>query len=342
VKKHIWLFVLLIPGTLSAGSFGIGKYAGEFMSIGVGGRALGLGSAYVAIANDVSAGYWNPAGLSHISYPEIMLMHDERFGGLMNYDFGAVALPYGTDASIGISVIRLGIDGIPDTREALIDFTGGGILDDAARLDYDRITEHSWADWVVYLTYSKRSSDRFSYGFNVKLVRRDFIEYHGTGIGFDAGIWYNPTGNLFLGVNAQDVTTTLIAWNTGTNDLVSPTLKIGSGYMFEVLGGRVIPLVDLDLRFENRRFASNMHLGPVSVDFHAGMEYSVANLFALRAGYNDIGNMTLGAGIQLPKLDLDYSFAQFDRTGQLGNTHRISLRITLSDDRFARTSNQEK
>lgn len=329
---------LLLPVTAGAGNFGVGKYAGEFISIGVGGRALGLGSAYAAIANDVTAGYWNPAGLSHITYPEIILMHDERFGNLMNYDYGAVALPYGSNASVGISVMRMGIDGIPDTRDALIDYTGGGILDDAARLDYDRITEHSWADWAVYLTYSMRRSERFSYGFNVKLVRRDFMEFHATGIGFDVGFMYNPTGNLFLGVNAQDITTTLVAWNTGTNDLISPTLKIGSGYMFEALGGRFLPLLDLDVRFENRRIASNMSFGPVSVDFHGGLEFSVRNLFALRAGYNDLGNVTMGAGISLPKLDLDYSFAEFGGTEGLGNTHRISLRITLSEDRYARKS----
>lgn len=336
-KFFILVFAtVLIPVHANAGSFGIGKYAGEFISIGVGGRALGLGSAYVAIAHDVTAGYWNPAGLSRITYPEIILMHDERFGNLMNYDYGAVALPYGSKASVGISVMRLGIDGIPDTRNALIDYTGGGILDAAARLDYDKITEHSWADWVMYLTYSMRRSERLSYGFNVKFVRRDFMEFHATGIGFDVGLWYNPVGNLFLGVNAQDITTTLVAWNTGTNDLISPTLKIGSGYMFEAFGGRFIPLLDLDFRFENRSFASNMSFGPVSVDFHAGLEFNVRDLFSLRAGYNDIGNITMGAGIQLPKLDLDYSFAEFGGTEGLGNTHRISLRITLSEDRFAR------
>ncbi len=340
MKKIILLTIVAVflPTSAGAGSFGVGKYAGEFISIGVGGRALGLGSAYVAIASDVTAGYWNPAGLAHITYPEIILMHDERFGSLMNYDYGAIALPYGPRASVGISVMRLGIDGIPDTRDALIDYTGGGILDEAARLDYDRITEHSCADWVVYLTYSMRRSERFSYGFNVKLIRRDFMEFHATGIGFDVGVMFNPTGNLFLGVNAQDITTTLVAWSTGTNDLISPTLKIGSGYIIEALGGRFIPLIDLDFRFENRSFASNMSFGPVSVDFHAGMEYSVRNLFALRAGYNDLGNLTIGAGINLPKLDLDYSFAQFDGTGQLGNTHRISLRITLSEDRYARNT----
>src|SRR5271167_1887126 len=54
------------------------KYAGEFIAIGVGGRALGLGGAYAALANDVTAGYWNPAGLSDLAYPQFILMHDEE------------------------------------------------------------------------------------------------------------------------------------------------------------------------------------------------------------------------------------------------------------------------
>ncbi len=108
------IIVFLIGQNVSAQK--IAKYAGEFLSIGVGGRALGLGGAYAALANDVSAGYWNPAALAQINYPEIMLMHDERFGGMLNYDFGAVAIPYGKDVTFGMSVMRLGVDGIPDTR----------------------------------------------------------------------------------------------------------------------------------------------------------------------------------------------------------------------------------
>ena len=79
----------------------IGKYAGEFLAIGVGGRALGMGGAYVAVANDVTSGYYNPAGLIHLNYPQIELMHEERFGSLVNYDYAAVAIPYGTDMSFG-------------------------------------------------------------------------------------------------------------------------------------------------------------------------------------------------------------------------------------------------
>src|SRR6266852_4289210 len=93
--------ILMLPALVHAASRA--KYAGEFIAIGVGGRALGLGGAYAALANDVTAGYWNPAGLSNMMYPQIILMHDERFGGLVNYDYGAAATPLGANATLAFS-----------------------------------------------------------------------------------------------------------------------------------------------------------------------------------------------------------------------------------------------
>jgi hypothetical protein len=69
---------------------------------------------------------------------------------------------------------------------------------------------------------------------------------------------------------------------------------------------------------------------------HAGIEYGFRDLFAIRAGYNDIKQLTFGAGIKLPKLNIDYSFAKFDGQDQLGNTHRISIIFTLDDQKFRR------
>jgi hypothetical protein len=63
---------------------------------------------------------------------------------------------------------------------------------------------------------------------------------------------------------------------------------------------------------------------------------STKKVIAVRAGYNEIGNITLGAGIHLRKLDIDYSFAKFDAADQLGNTHRISLRLTIEEEKYRR------
>ncbi|HEX9655843.1 MAG TPA: PorV/PorQ family protein [Bacteroidota bacterium] len=346
MKIHL-LVLGLIAGALTANAgTGFGKYAGEFMSLGVGARPLSMGGAYVALANDVTSGYWNPAGLSHMNFPQVALMHAEQFGSLVNYDYGAVALPFGSNASIGVSVIRLGVDNIPNTISAGIDAFGnpvtdpsqiGGIDPNFARVDPDRVTYFNSADWAFYFTYSKKESDNFSYGANVKLIRRELGDNSATGLGFDLGVWYTPMDDLVLGANLQDVTTTFLAWDTGTNELVSPTMKIGSAYFIDIWGGRIAPAVDFDVRFENRRTASNANLGRISFDIHTGLEFQYKNVVALRMGYNDVKQWSMGAGVQLPKLNIDYSFARFASGEVFPDTHRISIMFTLESAQFART-----
>lgn len=343
IKKSIFLlsFIFLLFTSLSAQTV-VGKYAGEFLAIGVGGRALGMGGAHTAIVNDVTAGYWNPAGLARIDYPQVALMHEEHFGDLVNYNYAAAAIPYGKDMSFGLSVIRLGVDGIPDTRDALYDANGDGFLDiNTDRLDYSKITEFNNTDWAFYLSFAKRHSDNFYWGANVKIIRRDLAEYSATGVGFDVGAVYMPTEDLYLGATIQDVTTTLVAWSTGRNELISPTAKVGTAYAFYILGGRVMPVLDLDIRFEGRDYASYFNIGPVSFDSHFGVEYTYDNLFSVRVGYNDVKQFTIGAGIKLPKLYIDYSFARMSQseTERLPDTHRISLMLSLEEPKFMREIN---
>jgi len=331
---------VMIPLWCAQGGTGVAKYAGEFMSLGVGGRALGMGGAFVAVANDVTAGYWNPAGLSRIAYPQFILMHDEQFGSLVNHDYGAVAFPFGANTSLGLSVIRLGVDDIADTRNAGVDQNGNVTFDPSqfTRIDPNRVTYFNASDWAVYFTYSRRHSEELSYGANVKLIRREMGDHSATGIGFDVGIWYAPFENLVLGANVQDVTTTLLAWDTGRNELIAPTMKVGSSYGIDLFGGRLGPAVDVDIRFENRRSASTAHIGGVSLDLHGGMEFQFKNLIALRVGYSDVQQLTMGAGVHFPKLNIDYSFAKFDGVNQLDNTHRISVMFTLESEQFKRSS----
>ena len=335
-KKLTSLIIVLLLTISSSNLFAQNKYAGEFLAIGVGGRPLGMGGAYVALVNDVTAGYWNPALLSKINYPQFSLMHDERFGNLVNYDYGSIGIPFGSNASLGFSIIRMGIDDIADTRNAWIDVNGNGIFDDGDRLDPDRITYFNATDYAFYLTYAKKHSEQFSYGANLKVIRRNLAEESAWGLGFDLGVSYSPFDRFYLGANLQDLTTTYLSWTTGKKELITPTAKIGTAYQIELWKGMLTPVLDFDVRFENRKSASNANIGPVSFDMHAGLEYNFRNLFSIRGGYNDIGNLTLGAGVQLPKINIDYSFAKFDGDEDLGNTHRISLVFTLEEEKFQR------
>ncbi|MBX2991586.1 MAG: PorV/PorQ family protein [Bacteroidetes bacterium] len=347
--KARWCAIVLLMCAASSGAMAggtsVAKYAGEFTSIGVGGRALGMGGAFVALANDVTAGYWNPAGLSHIMYPQAALMHEERFGSAVNYDYGAIAFPHGTNTSWGFSVIRIGVDDIQDTRNAAID-ASGRLVDyqtyiqnpENYRIDPSRVTYFNAADWAFFFTYSKKQSEDFSYGASLKVIRRELGDASATGLGLDIGVWYMPMDNVMLGVNLQDITTTFLAWNTGTNELISPTMKIGSAYFIEAFGGRFAPAIDFDIRFENRKSASTFALGPVSFDAHIGTEFMFKNVVAFRVGYNDVKQVSFGAGLHLPKLSIDYSFARFAQSAgdRLDDTHRISLMFTLEAEQFRR------
>ena len=344
LKKIIVLSISMFVFSVSVSAQTvIAKYAGEFMALGVGGKALAMGGAQVALANDVTAGYWNPAGLASLNYPQASLMHEEHFGNLVNYNYASVAIPYGNDMSFGVSAIRLSIDGIPDTREALVDATTGEVIYDIthpfARIDYTKIKEFSNADLAIYFSFAKKQSEDFYWGANVKIIRRDIAEFGATGIGFDVGAIYKPYNRLILGANIQDVTTTLVAWSTGRNELISPTAKIGAAYQLDLLGGIISPAIDLDMRFENRQYASNFNVGPISFDMHLGFEYDYKNILAVRGGYNDVKQFTVGAGIKLPKLTIDYSFARFNESesSRLPDTHRISLILTLEDEDYRRS-----
>ncbi len=347
-KSRVVFTIIVLSASIIWGQTEIGKYSGEFLSLGVGGRALGMGGASVAVANDVTAGYWNPAGLARMNYPQISLMHEEHFGSLVNYNYAAVAIPYGPDMSFGISAIRLSIDGISDTRKAGVDKVTGEtinfndpnwqILHPNWGLDQTKITEFSNTDWAFLLTFAKRQSDNFYWGANVKFIRRDIAEFGATGIGFDVGAVYTPYNNFSVGANLMDITTTLLAWDTGRNELISPTAKVGAAYIFNFLGGQITPALDFDVRFENRQFASTFNLGPVSFDPRVGIEYNFKNIIAVRGGYNDVKQYTIGAGVKLPKLNIDYTYATFNesKSSSLPDTHRISLILTLEEPKFLR------
>ena len=106
-KILILIYVLYLVTNLSAG-----RYAGDFMVIGTGVRAAGMGGAFAAVADDGSSIYWNPAGLSQIKNMEIGLMRAFLYQGLAAYDNFTYSQPLPNDVTIGVNWTRLTIDDI--------------------------------------------------------------------------------------------------------------------------------------------------------------------------------------------------------------------------------------
>src|SRR5215210_5184474 len=106
--------VLSLLATVSQAQFR--KYSNEFLAIGVGARSLGMSGAQVASVNDVYGTYWNPAGLNGVDGNfSAAFMHSEYFAGIAKYDYGAVVMPISSDKKLAFSLIRFGVDDIPNT-----------------------------------------------------------------------------------------------------------------------------------------------------------------------------------------------------------------------------------
>ena len=144
-----WLSVLLLAVVVrGAGAGDEGSFALEFLGMGVGARAAAMGSAYVAVAEDASAAYWNPAGLTGVEHYGFTTQHADMFQqgtqesalmrGLAQYNFMNVVVPF-ERGKLGISWIRLGIDDVP--RVTFEDGNGDGVLGTFRDLNQDGVKD---------------------------------------------------------------------------------------------------------------------------------------------------------------------------------------------------------
>ncbi len=329
----------LTPSDLAAQGFANAKYAGEFLALGVGARSSALGGAGTGFAGDVTAGYFNPAALISINHPQISIFHESRFGGLTNYDYAGAAIPFGTNQSIGLSAFRLGYgDDIPITLNALMDNNDDGEIDEDERLDPAKITYGSASDWAVFASYAREIDDKLSVGGNVKVLYRALLDNSAWGLGFDLSASYRPIEGLSLGAVLSDATKSMLAWDTGNQEFIVPALRLGAAYKYRVDENHsFMPVVDGTFRFEGRHKTAMVDLGIASLDAQAGLEYSYKDKFFVRGGVNDLKQLSVGAGVRLPKLNIDYSFTNENtQLSGFGATHRISLMLTLEEPKFAR------
>jgi hypothetical protein len=322
---------LLGAVTLAPGQAGATRYAGEFLRIGVGARALGMGSAFAGLADDGTAAYWNPAGLATIRSREITAMHAEQFGSIVKYDFLSYILPIGDPGkprqALGFSFIRLGVDDIPDTRGLeILDQNGNGKFDypeDRLVVDESRFIFDSDNDVALLVSYAREIRPGLSLGGNFKVIRQWLGDsLRSNGFGLDAGIlWVGPKG-WSLGAKLSDATTTRILWNTGTNEFIAPSLRVG-GAKTRTFGNRrhvVTAALDVQVGFSDERLSSQAHVGGVTFEFHPGVEYWIERRVALRAGL-EARNFSAGAGVRVRRFGLDYAYLDHQ---DLDSSHRIS------------------
>ena len=335
--------LLFLP--LAASGQTVVKYGAEFLASGVGARALGMGGAYVAHANDVTAGYWNVAGLDGVALPEAAYMHAERFDGAVSFDYAAVAYPISDRSTVGISFVRSAVDDIANTLDALDPATG---LPRPDAQDY--ISYFSAADNALFLSYARGLGDKLSLGASAKIVRRGIGEFASAwGYSLDVGAQLD-LGTLQLGLTVQDATGMVQAWSVdearfeqldaesrpvGLTEVVLPLARLGAATTTALSDDIGLTLAaDLDLAFDGQK-ANTFNAGDVSFRPRVGGELQFRDVLAFRAGIADVTTNerfgtqitpSVGTGVRLGAVSVDYGFGDFGGlSSELGYSHRVSL-----------------
>ena len=295
------------PGVARAAS----GYAGEFLAVGAGARGLAMGSAYVALANDATSGYWNPASLAKLPSRQAHFMHAERYSGLVEQDFVAVAssadlLFHG----VSLSVLRLGVDGIEFTE----------LPDAAVPVGPDNrpvvsSTENA-ADYAVYLSGGRRLGDRLDLGISAKVIYRTVADFTAYGLGLDVGARFRLAQGVTLAANLRDATTTPVFWDTDTTDRIQPSLALGIAISRELAGGQAVLAV-------GSRAGGDAEDDAGAAPVNAGLEYQAGRI-SLRAGFEE-ERQSYGVGLQVARsIDVDVAYLQHD---ELEGTYLLSATV---------------
>lgn len=332
------------------------KYSNEFLSIGIGADALGLGNSVVAQTDNVNSGYWNPAGLTEIDkWLEVGLMHSEYFAGIAKYDYLGLAHKLDERSAIGFTAIRFAVDDIPNTTQ---------LIDNNGYIDYDRVTTFTAADYAFLLSYARKTKiEGLSVGGNFKVIYRKVGDFASSwGFGLDGGLQYRTKNNWKFGLMARDVTSTFNAWiftldqetqevflATGNEipqnglELTLPRLILGSYKKFELGKGFYTSAeIDFDITTDGKRntlLKSNVF----SVDPHVGVAVGFKNYVTLRAGISNMQYVkdfddnerlniqpNIGIGLNFKSFYLDYAFTDIGDASVALYSHVISIRLKLN------------
>lgn len=297
--KRVMVVSLALIMVLSAVALADGIGAFSAFKSGIGARALAMGGAFVAVADDATAVSWNPAGLAQIGDTRLAGMSTDLFGkGLTHQYIGAVT----TFANLGV--------GLAWERASVTDqiVDGEGGLGEA----------FTWTEQAIIGSLATNVMDVAKAGANVKYYMADNgIDDSASGFGFDLGLLVSLGDMFVLGVNATDLAGSTLSWDGGATDVISGLYT--AGLAMKLAADKLILATDVDFDGSN--------LG----DTHVGVEFKVIDELALRGGVVLTDNFqsyyfTVGAGINVAGLYVDAAYVIDE---PVGNTLVLSAEFSL-------------
>jgi hypothetical protein len=301
----------------SMGGQRAGTSSAQFLKIGVGARAAGLGEAFVALADDASALYWNPAGLALLPGTQVHFTHTQ-WPAEIEYEFVGLTRQMARIGTIGLSFASLHMDDMEVTTEYRPHGTGAYF---------------SYGDFLGAVSYARQLTDRFSFGISLKYIQEELAELTSRGWVVDMGTYYR-TGfrSLRIAANLANFGTNIRPGGTylGFNDQGQEVTRRYESFapptVFRL--GTAMEIWENQTQRMTLCFAMN-HPVDNAENASLGMEFQFLKILCARLGYKfnyDEERITAGAGFELPlwtsHMRIDYAYTDF---GLLESAHRFSF-----------------
>lgn len=297
--KRVIVLSLALLMVISAMALADGVGAFSAFKSGIGARALAMGGAFVAVADDSTAVKWNPAGLA--------LLDDTRIGGMSTDLFGMGITHQYVGATSTFANFGIGLG-----------WERASIAGDGVDGEGNPTGSFNWSESAVIGTFATNIMDIGLAGANVKYYMADSgLGDTASGFGFDLGLLVNLGDMFTIGVNATDLGNTAISWDGGATDSITGMYK--AGVAMKLVDGKLIMAGDIGFD------------GTALGDANVGLEYKVIDELALRGGVVltdefQSYNFTVGAGINIAGLTVDAAYIMNET---LGNTLVLSADFSL-------------
>ena len=308
-----------------------GTTAAQFLKIGIGSRAIGMGGAYTATADDINSLYWNPAGLASIYSREAYFNHVDWISDV-KLDFAGFGIEVPSFGTLGafVSLLSMGSMEVRTTAQP----EGTGEMFDAGSM-------------LIGISYARNLTDEFSIGFNAKYISEFIWHESEASFAFDIGTLYKISflNELRIGASisnfgpkmqlaGRDITQ-ITQVGSGDGNIINTDLQLDS---FELpLLFRIGVAVDAIKNSDSRLTlaADAVHPNDNSEYVNTGLEYSWNEMFFIRTGYRSLfekegeQGLTMGVGlnyrlIESVKLIVDYAYQDF---GRLKNVQYFSVGV---------------
>ena len=333
----IWIIALMVPVSAYSQITGdvskVGTVAASFLEIEVGSRGIGMGGAYVAVVDDATAVYWNPAGLARISKSEAVLVHTNWLVDT-SFDFVAIAFPVGNRGIFGASITSLSTDDMEVRTVLLPEGTG---------------ERFSTSDISAGLSYALDLTDRFSIGVTAKYISQKIWHMSASGFAMDIGTLFKTNFNgMTIGMSISNFGTSMRLQGNdifvnydeapnfgGSNDRI-PAFKQTENYSLPLLLRVGVAMDIVNTESNVVTVALNAaHPNDNTESVSMGVEYAIGDVVALRVGYKNSflrdseEGITAGVGTKLVlaggvAFAVDYAYQDF---GRFNNTQMFSLAL---------------